>query len=262
MIDDSKNKTPTDIILEHFESSRRKQAELEARKSPEQKALEKRQAEEKRQAQLKTKAEKTSKKLTQLYSTWCKRDTWLVYKEALYLFVGQDPAETTVFDFINNGIWELARSCAGHSLNLANPKDKDTLWRVTPAEWARWLKEKGYAVPAELTAILSPITPIVTPEQKIAPAQQAREKKKRDRIQALKAFVIEIGERARKNKIEFDKQSIPVTKGDFLKVFHSQYPQIEEISLSTFDHDIAEIGLKFKPGTKPNKNNILVELFK
>lgn len=179
----------------------------------------------------------------------------------MHLLAERDPAKVMLLESINVDIWDLAKSCAGHSLKLVNPQDKHSLWRVTPSEWARWLKEKGCEVPSELVSILFPVSPVVTPEQKIAPAQQAREKKKRDRLKALRAFVNDIGERARKSNIEFDKESIPVTKEDFLKVFHSQYTQIKKTSMPTFNNDISDIGLKFKRGTNSSNNNMLTKLF-
>lgn len=255
------DKTPSQIFAEQLLSYQLKHAEAEARKSPEQKADEKRHNDALKLAAQQEKAEKESKKLTQLYSNWCKRDTWLVYEQAVYLADGRDPAAFNLVGSNNTQIWELTKSCGGHSLSLVNPKDKPSQWMVSPREWARWLKEKGYSVPVELTAILFPEQPIVTSKQKIAPAQESREKKKRDRLKALKAFVSDVEERARKSRVEFVKVAISVTKGDFLDVFYSQYPQYEKISLTTFEHDIAEIGLKFKSGSKSNKNNQLSKLF-
>lgn len=255
------DKSSVELLLEQIETLRLHHAKLEARKSPAQKAAEKLQAESLRQAALKAKAAESHQRLIHLFSEWCKRDTWLIGSQAMHLLAGRDPSEVTIFDFIDEKLLGLVRSCAGHSLTVTNPADKPNKWLVKPREWVRWLNEKGYTVPAELTTILFPVSQEITPKQKIAPAQGAREKKKRDRLKALKAFVSDIGERTRKQGIEFDLQSIPVTKADFLKVFHSQYPQIDKISGATFDHDIAEIGLKFKHGTKSNKNNVLVQVF-
>jgi hypothetical protein len=255
------DKTPVEILLEQIETLRRHHAEVEAKKSPAQKAAEKLQFETQRQAALKAKAEKNHQRLTRLFSEWCKRDTWLIESQAMHLLTGIDPSDATIFDAVDEKLWELVKSCAGHSLTITNRADKPNKWLVKPQEWVRWLNEKGYAVPTELTSILFPVTKEITPQLKIAPAQEAREKKKRDRLKALKAFVSDIGERTRKQGIEFDRQSIPVTKADFLKVFHSQHPQIDKISRATFDHDIAEIGLKFKHGTKSNKNNVLARVF-
>lgn len=47
-------KTPTELFFDQLESFRREQAEIEARKTPEQKATEKSQAEASRQASLYT----------------------------------------------------------------------------------------------------------------------------------------------------------------------------------------------------------------
>lgn len=51
-----------------------------------------------------------------------------------------------------------------------------------------------------------------------------------------------------------------MTKSDFLKALGSQNPDYKKISMSSFDRDIADIGLKFKSGTKINKNNILKQI--
>jgi len=254
-------KTSVELLLEQIETLRLRHTEIEAKKSPAQKAAERLQFETQRQAALKAKAEKNHQRLISLFSEWCKRDTWLIESQALHLSAGTDPSDATIFDAIDEKLWELVKSCVGHSLSITNPTEKPSKWVVKPREWVRWLNEKGYPVPPELTSILFPATKEITPQLKIAPAQEAREKKKRDRLKALKGFVSDIGERTRKQGIVFDLKSIPVTKADFLRVFHTQYPQIDKISGATFDHDIAEIGLKFKHGTKSNKNNVLVQVF-
>ena len=100
------------------------------------------------------------------------------------------------------------------------------------------------------------------PEKKTSRATQSREKKKRDKILALKKFVADAGERARKTQVRWDDHAIPVTKEEFLKVFHRQYPRIERFSLDSFSTYLREIGIKFKHGVKPKLNNVLDQLFK
>lgn len=254
-------KTTTASFIEQLELLQKVHAEARARITPEQRAEEQRQLEARRQAIAHKKAESHHRKLTELYGIWCKRDTWLIESQAMHLLAEREPTEITIFDGIDQELLALVKSCAGHSLQVINPAEKPGRWLVKPPEWVRWLKEKGYSVPKELTNILFPKPQEVTPQQKIAPAQDARERKKRDRQKALKAFMIDITDRARLKSITVDIQSIPVTKADFLQVFYRQYPQIDKISPTTFDHDIADIGIKFKHGTKSNKNNILMQLF-
>lgn len=231
----------------------------EALKSPTQKAAEKQVLDLSREKQLQEKALKERQRKIALFSKWCKRDTWLIQSEALFLTMGCDPSQVTLFDRPTQEIAELVESCVGISLSVINPNDSKNKWRVTPSEWVRWVKYKGYPVPPELIDILFPSQPS---KPSIAKAQTSREQKKRDRQRFLNTFAFNIEQRAKEKNIAWDNKSIPVTKAEFLDVFYSQYPQIGKISDTTFAHDIAKIGLKFQAGTKCNPNNKLAQIMK
>lgn len=138
--------------------------ENEARKNPEQRARE--QAEgtlqwaRERETKARTKAEKEQLRLNELFSRWCKRDTWLIHDQAIALVRGHEPDTALSLGFTNKSLWELARSCAGHSLRVVNVNETPNLWRVEPREWVRWLREKGQAVPQELVNIVLPKRPV------------------------------------------------------------------------------------------------------
>ncbi|SEL56963.1 hypothetical protein [Nitrosovibrio tenuis] len=258
-------------VLERFtkfgEVYTRLNQENEARKSAEQRAKE--QAENtlrwarERENKAQAKTEKERLRLKALFSQWCKRDTWLLHDEAIPLVKGYEPTTASLLvGFDNKSLGELAQSCAGHSLKVVNLNERQNLWRVEPREWARWLTEKGQAVPQELIDILLPKPNNAEPEKKTTRATQTRERKKRDKIVALKKFLADAGERARNAGLDWDEQAIPVTKDEFLEVFCRQYPKTEQIGADSFDRYIKEIGIKFKHGVKHKLNNMLFQLFK
>lgn len=166
--------------------------ENEAWKSHEQRAREDaektrrwaREREEKAQA----KTEKEHLRLNGLFLRWCKRDTWLIHDEAIALAKSREPNTNLLLDVTDNGLWELVQSCAGHSLKVVNIAEKPHRWRVEPREWARWLKEKGQAVPQELINIILPKPYQAEPEKKTSRATQTREKKCATRLQRLRNF--------------------------------------------------------------------------
>ena len=231
-------------------------AQNEGRKSPEQKARERQESALAQARRQQEKAAKESQRKRELYSKWCKRDTWRI-DEALHLLMGRDPQDATIFDDFGKELIELIESCVGYSLTVISPKESRKQWRVVPTEWVRWAKQKDLPVPEELTDLLFPQLPN---KPGIAKAQETREQKKRERQRFLKSFAFSIESKAREKNIPWESKAIPVTKDEFLDFFYSQYPQIGRISKFTFDHDIAEIGLKFKAGTKTNPNNPLVKI--
>lgn len=231
----------------------------ESLKSPEQKA---REMEASRLAQIKYKREKAlkeSQRRTTLFISWCKRDTWLIEPEALHLLMCKDPGEVNFLEGPTRELASFLEGCAGHSLQVVNLKDSKSKWRVKPVDWVTWAKSKGHPIPTELADVLFP-KPVISPS--ITKATERREQKKRDRQRYLKTFAFQIAERAREKGFAWDASSIPVTKSEFLDAFYLQYPQVAEISMTTFDHDIAEIKLKFKPGTKTNPDNVLAKILK
>jgi hypothetical protein len=236
------------------------QAAKEASKSPEQQAREAEQLRLKAHTNAQEKAKKEHTKLNNLFKDWLKRDTWLVLDEAMLLIKAEKPEDDTIFNLKDERLWTLVQSCAGYSLQLLNLEGKPKQWRVKPFEWVRWLKEKEQYVHPQLVELLYPKTDI-KPTLRTARAIQSREIHKRERQKAIKAFAIEAEKRARKNNIDWSNEAIPVTKVDFLRVLGYVNPVYKKITKGTFDNDIAEIGLKFKRGTKSNKNNVLKVLF-
>jgi anion-transporting ArsA/GET3 family ATPase len=232
----------------------------EARKSPEQLALDAQQASLRNKAFALERVKKAQIKSEALIRNWIKRDTWLVYDEALPLTKAEVPDEATLFNPRDSELWALTQSCAGHSLQLINLDANPKQWRVKPFEWVRWLKEKEQYIHLQLIELIYPKTTI-QPTSQTAKATQSREITKRDRQKAIKAFALTADELARKNGIEWNSEAIPVTKTDFIQVFGAIYTAHKKVTLDTFDRDIAEIGLKFKRGTKSNKNNVLKQLF-
>lgn len=232
----------------------------EARKSPEQRAHEAEQSRLRAQAIAQEKAKKKHSQLNDLFKDWIKRDTWLIFDEAMPLIKAEKPEEETMFNLRDEKLWSLVQSCAGYSLQLLNLEAKPKQWRVKPFEWLRWLKEKEQYIHPQLVELLYPKTEI-QPTLKTAKAIQSREVFKRDRQKAIKAFALEAERLARKNNIDWSSEAIPVTKADFLQVLGAVNPAYKKISKDTFDNDITEIGLKFKRGTKSNKNNVLKTMF-
>jgi hypothetical protein len=240
------------------ENEARKGAEQRRRENAENTQRRTREREEK----ARVKVEKEHIQLTELFAKWCKCDTWLIYDQAIALTQGREPDTALLLGFAHNSLWGFVQSCAGHSFKVVNIKESPNQWRVEPREWARWLKEKAQAVPQELINIVLPKPNQAEPEKKASRATQTRERKKRDKIVALKKFLAEVGERARAAGLLWNEQAIPVTKDEFLAVFHCQFPKIVQIGADSFDKYIKEIGVKFKHGVKPKSNNMLSQLFK
>ena len=232
------------------------QAQIRARMTPEQLA------EERRQIQVRqiAKEEKEKAKLNEFFKSWLKRDAWLIYDEAMPLTKAEKPEEETILNLRDGKLWSLVQSCAGHSLQIINLDAKPKQWRVKPFEWVSWLKLKEQYIHPQLEALIYPQTSI-QPTLKTAKAIQSREIKKRDRQKAIKVFATEAETLAKKQNIDWSNEAIPVTKSDFLEVLAKVNPAYKKISIDTFDRDIADIGLKFKRGTKSSKNNVLKEIF-
>jgi hypothetical protein len=231
--------------------------ENEARKSPEQRAHEARLREAETQALKAVKLEKEKTKAKELFKTWLKRDTWRIYDEAIPLSKGEKPEDLL---FNDEDLWKLVQRCVNQSLSIINPDAKPKLWLVKPFEWVRWLKEKDLSIHPQLAELLLPASPAHANIQ-TTQAIKSRERAKAERIKAIKSFVIKVSELARSQNLVWNSQAIPVTKNEFLHVFYSQNSAIKKIKKDSFDRDIAEIGIKFKRGTKSNKNNMLNVIF-
>ena len=263
-MEELKSKSATDVknavgamsIL--FEAAQNAKNTLQASKSPEQIVKEQTDTNEADLRAICQREEKKHSKLDLLFKEWLKRDTWLIYQEAIPLTNGESPNEILFYD---EKLWKLVESCAGHSLKIANLDLKAKQWRVKPDEWVRWLKEKEQPVNIQLESQLLPkVTSSVT--SKIFKATISRSLMKVARQSALKTFIRQIEELTKKQNLEWNSQEIPVTKRDFLEVFYKENTAIKKISRDSFDRDIADIKIKFKKGTKNNKNNVLIKLFK
>ncbi len=239
----------------------RRHAEREAAKTPEQRAEEARQQEADAERRAEEKREKQEAKWRKLYGKWCLRDTWLLESEAIPLALEEEP--TSLLTMIDGAevLLSLATSCAGYSLSVENLNKERSKWKVKPAEWVRWLKEKGRPVNAELEAITQPKLPQIKAEAQTARATESRERRKAQRISDLKRFVEEVEQRARAEKLLWDRTCIPVTKADFLAEFWKQYPKYYGFSRASCDNDFSEVGVKFRKGVRRNKDNVLRGLF-
>lgn len=257
----NKDQAPINLFLNALEEFTKERKEAEARKSPEQRALEARQAELRTQALKREKINKEHSRCDALFNEWIKRDTWLIYDEAMPLTKGEKPESETILNLRDNKLWDLVQACANHSLKVINFEKKPEQWRVNPYEWVRWLKEKDCKVHQQLANLVYPKTNI-PPTIKTAKANNSRELIKAHRLKALRAFSSQVEELSRKANITWDMQAIPVTKKEFLEVFHKLNPAIKKISEDSFDRDIAEIGIKFQRGIKSSKNNKLKLIFK
>lgn len=102
----------------------------EARKTPEQRAHEAEQSRLRVQASKIVKDNKKRVENDSLFKSWIKRDTWLVYDEALPLTKANKPEPETLFNSVDADLWALVQSCAGHSLALINKEAKPKQWRV------------------------------------------------------------------------------------------------------------------------------------
>src|SRR5258708_15482551 len=239
----------------------RRHGEREAAKRSGQRAEEARQQEADAERRAKEKREKQAEKLRKLYEKWCLRDTWLLDMEAVPLALGEEP---TWLSYVIEGadtLLKLAISCAGHSLPIENVNEAQSKWKVKPANWVRWLKEKRYAVNAQLKAITPPKVPEMKAEAQTARATATREKNKARRLGHLRRFLEEVEQRARARNLSWDRTGIPTAKADFLAEFFKQYPQYGDLSRASFDNDFTQLGVKFKPGVRRNKNNVLRGLF-
>ena len=236
-------------------------AQLEAAKTPEQRAKETRQYKADAEQRATEKSEKQAATWRKFYEKWCLRDTWLLESEAVSLALEVQPS--WLLPIIDaDALLKLAISCAGYSLPIEKVSGVHSKWRVKPADWVRWLKEKGYSVNAQLEAITQPKVPEIKAEPQTARATESRERKKARRISDLKGFVAEVEQRARAANLPWDRTSIPVTKADFRAVFFKQYPRYRDLSRASFDNDFTEVGVKFRPGVRRKKNNVLKALFR
>ncbi len=239
----------------------RRYAELEAVKTPEQRAREAREREADAERYAKEKREKQAAKWRKFYEEWCRRDTWLLESEAVPLALEEKPTSLLLYIDGAEALLKLAISCVGFSLTVENMSEALSKWRVKPAHWVRWLKEKGRPVNAQLEAITKPKLPELKAEPQTARATESRERNKARRIGNLKHFVEEVERRARARNLSWDRTAIPVAKADFLTEFFKQYPQYRVLSRASFDNDFTELRVKFRSGVRRNKNNVLRGLF-
>lgn len=235
--------------------------EIESKKTPEQRAKEALQSQITQQAFRENKIKKEQARCDGLFTEWIKRDTWLIYDEAIPLITAEKPDVETVLNPRDSKLWALVLSCANHSLKVINfVEGKPKHWRIKPFEWVRWLKEKEWAVHPQLLNMIYPKIDL-SPTIKTTKAINSRELIKAHRLKAIKIFCNQITELSRKANVDWNEQAIPVTKKEFLEAFHKLNPAIKKISADSFDRDIAEIGIKFQRGIKSNKNNKLKLIF-
>ena len=256
------SKSPVLEIMEiAIHKIQEKHSENEAKKSPEQRIIEAQQSRDAIEINKLEKIKTEQNRVDQLFKDWLKRDTWLIYDEAMLLITGKKPEEESLLFSRDAKLWGLVQSCIGISLSIVNINAKAKQWRVKPLEWVRWLKEKEQSIHPQLEIQVFPKT-MTAVTSKTFIATTSRSQMKAARQSALKTFVRQIEELAKKKNSDWNSQEIPVTKRDFLEVFYKENTAIKKISRDSFDRDIADIKIKFKKGTKNNKNNVLIKLFK
>jgi hypothetical protein len=77
----------------------------------------------------------------------------------------------------------------------------------------------------------------------------------------LKAFTEDLSRKVHDGNYNWNLQDIPVTKRDFYRVAQRQYPILKEFSDRTISNDLRGFGVRFRPGTKKFKNNIVEQLY-
>lgn len=203
----------------------------------------------------------------QLCNQWAMRDYWTV-KEGLNLLCSCHP-EKTYWDSGVGELWTIAQHCIGPSgsLNVINPEAKGIAsnrarkYKIRPADLLRWAREKGIAIPPEVSQAVSGID-TTTPSQI---ATQSREDAKAKRLRLLRGFCDEVYERGARQGMSWARQRapFPVTKAEFREVFYHVHGEAlgAPKAQATFNDDLKDVGAVFAPGTKSNHSNALAQLF-
>jgi hypothetical protein len=217
------------------------------------------------------KAEKERQRLQGLCKEWWSHDTWDVDSEAIPLALGLDPKTALPFlPPMADRIRELVKRADGPFLTLYPATSIFGGKRVRPAEFVRFLVEKGEQVPDPMRALVTPQGETAArgqdatgvPKLRTAAANATREEQKRDRKKALQEFKAETDRRAKKRGQNIDWSALSVTKKDFLAVFFHANPGLaKRFGRSSFNNDFGELGIKFRRGVKHKLNNMLTTVW-
>ena len=129
--------------------------------------------------------------------------------------------------------------------------------KIKVSDLIPWAKQKGVALPPLLIAAMNP--PSLAGQPKTHKATEKKIDAKVERLETLKRFKEEID--LRSVGFSWNSGNIPVTKEDFHEVFYLVYPNIPRVKASTLADDLPQIGIKFQPGRKALKNNVLKKIF-
>ncbi|MCU7933236.1 MAG: hypothetical protein KZQ90_20790 [Candidatus Thiodiazotropha sp. (ex Codakia rugifera)] len=197
--------------------------------------------------------------LPMILDQYLKRDFWRL-QEALNLIRGYHPSRN---GWGKRGDLTLAKSCVGPggSLSVINSQESDWDWKVRPKAFVKWAEEKGLSLHPDMKhAMISPARlSNPTPQTRTKQANRTRKAEKEARLEALVWMRNEIDQRTHDRN--WDSSSIPSTKDDFHDVFYRIFPDIVEVKAETLAGDLPQIGIKFQPGRKTSKNNVLSKLF-
>ncbi|MCG7935882.1 MAG: hypothetical protein JAY68_14645 [Candidatus Thiodiazotropha taylori] len=198
--------------------------------------------------------------LPAIIDRYVKRDFW-VLPEALNILRGYHPYRT---GWGNTGDRELVQSCVGPggSLKVINPQESVRHWKVRPKDFVQWANQKGLPIASVLKlAVQGEVKqslPIST--GKTDQANQSRKSEKQARLQALKRMRDEIDRRVVEQNRNWDSGNIPATKADLYNIFFQINPDLKKVAVETLADDLPQFGIKFQPGQKPNKDNVLARL--
>ncbi|MCG8017933.1 MAG: hypothetical protein JAY97_17135 [Candidatus Thiodiazotropha sp. 'RUGA'] len=198
--------------------------------------------------------------LPAIIDRYVKRDFWLL-PEALNILRGYHPYRT---GWGNTGDRELAQSCVGPggSLNVINTQESVRHWKVRPKDFVQWANQKGLPIDSILKlAVQGEVKqslPIST--GKTDQANLSRKSEKEARLQAIKRIRDEIDRRVAEQNRNWDSRNIPATKADLHDIFFQINPDLKKVTVETLSDDLPQIGIKFQPGQKPNKDNVLARL--
>lgn len=198
--------------------------------------------------------------LPAIIDRYVKRDFW-VLPEALNILRGYHPDRT---GWGNTGDRELAQSCVGPggSLKVINPQESVRHWKVRPKDFVQWANQKGLPIASILKLAVQGEgkESLITSTGKTDHANQIRKSEKEARLHAIKRIRDEIDRRVVEQNRNWDSRNIPATKADLHDIFFQINPDLKTVAVETLADDLPQIGIKFQPGQKPNKDNVLARL--
>lgn len=197
--------------------------------------------------------------LPAIMDEYAKRDFW-VLREALNLLRGYHPHRN---GWGESGDLERAKSCVGPggSLSVINLQAPVRKWQVKPKDFIKWAEEKGLPLYPAMKHVMTSPAHLSKPikQTRTSQANQTRQSEKKARLENLEWMRNEIDSRTVERN--WDSSSIPATKDDFHIVFFSVFPNRDKVKVDTLACDLPKIGIKFQPGRKVSKNNLLAKLF-